>query len=327
MPANILAIGISSNPLRIYVSTENELQVFKVEEEAKSCCVLQGIRNVEKIRFQHGLVILCSNTCIVGFSFEEDTSTWIPEFVIKRPQQISTTILDGLLVHETKLLVLSVEKKAFRYEVKEEVLGWEIYNYKDLAADYSKTKAAIEFLPRNYWPAQLPEFTGLGAVLDISSEGLCLVSSYNSKIWIINLMKEGDNPISGLVGSGYKNSSTGYGCFLRSCGFDSHQATFIFCRGGEKYLEWHVAQQEPNLTNFDMKLRIRRLKNDTAEGYKERLVAANQPTQNDQYVQDHRIISSWRSRQIDYHNNTVYLFCYHFSSGMAFIWNSKQLGF
>jgi hypothetical protein len=132
MPPNIWAIGISSYPLRIYVSTKERVQVFEVRRDAKCICLLQGVRNIEKMRFQRGLLTLCSKTSVTGFRFQEDTKTWNPKFVING----GDTILDSLLVHETKLLVLSI---------KERVLEWQIHDYKELTTTYLITKRALLF--------------------------------------------------------------------------------------------------------------------------------------------------------------------------------------
>jgi hypothetical protein len=82
-----------------------------------------------------------------------------------------------------------------------------------------------------------------------------LLSSNESDIYIIDLMKEGDNPASGWAGGG-DNNRGGYGCFLRSCGIDGHQAPFIFC--GTKYLEWAVSHQNHTI-NQTTKDRVQEL--------------------------------------------------------------------
>ena len=346
MPPNIWAIGISSFPLRIYVSTKKTVQVFTVKPNAKGTCILQGVQNIEKIRFQQGLLILCSKTSVTGFRFQEEKKTWNPEFLINGNPILKevkrwfprcgidgNTILDALLVHETKLLVLSVKKQ---------VLGWQIYDYKELAAAYLGARSfndelerppgswvannAITFQPRYHWSAAengLP----LADVLDTSSEGLCLISSDESDIWVLDLIKEDDSPASGWAGNGGENNCGGYGCFLRSCGIDGHQAPFIFC--GTKYLEWAVCQKHQNQTiNLTMEERIKELEDNRDKDWEIGLAAAKQPAPGDHLMEKYEDISGWQSDEIDRNEDyPVFPFCYHYCSGIAFVWNSEESSF
>jgi hypothetical protein len=286
MPPNILAIGISSCPLRIYISTKEGVLVFKVEPNANRTCLLQGTPNIEKIRFQQGLVIFCSKTSVIGFRFQDDR-IWKPKFVIE-----GDTIHDSLLVHETKLLVLGV---------KEKVLGWQIYDYEELNYD-ELNNDPVKFQPRYQWSAAEDDVP-FADVLDTSSEGLCLLSSNESDIYVIDLMKEGDNPASGRAGGECGDSCRGgYGCFLRSCGIDGHQAPFIFCEA--KYLEWTISQKhQNNPINLTTEDRVH-------------------------LMEQYKTISIWQSNEFDRNDDDpVFPFCYHYSLGVAFAWNSKKSSF
>lgn len=262
------------------------------------------------MRFQRGLLTLCSKTSVTGFRFQEDTKTWNPKFVING----GDTILDSLLVHETKLLVLSI---------KERVLEWQIHDYKELTTTYLITKNAVKFHPGYHWSAAKYELP-FADVLDTSSEGLCLISSDESDVWVIDLMKEGDNPASGWAGNGGENNSGGYGCFLRSCGIDGHQAPFIFC--GRKYLEWAVCQKHKSQTiNIAMEERIKELESNKAIDWEVSLAAAKRPAPDDRLMEKYENISGWQSNEIDCNDEyTVFPFCYHYSSGVAFVWNNER---
>jgi hypothetical protein len=234
---------------------------------------------------------------------------WLPGCGIN-----GNTILDALLVHETKLLVLSI---------REQVLGWQIYDYKELTTTYLITNNAVTFQPRYHWSPEKNDLP-LADVLDTSSEGLCLISSNESDIWVLDLIKEGDNPASGWAGNGGENNNGGYGCFLRSCGIDGHQAPFIFC--GTKYLEWVVCQKHQNQTiNLTMEKRIEDVEDNKDKDWKISLAAAKRPTLDDQLMEKYEHISGWQSDKIGYNDEyPVFPFCYHYSSGVAFVWNSKR---
>ena len=323
MLPSIKAIGISSHPLRIYVSTREGLQVFKVKPGAKVCCVLQCVGNIEKIRFEQGLLILCSPISVAGFRFQETLGRWYPEFLIKVNTMLDelkswlpgrdingNSVLDARLVYETKLLVLSK---------KEKVLWWQVYDCKELAADYLIAKKAVIFQPRYYW-SQQGEHQRRINVLDTSCEGLCLISSDESDIWVLDLMKKGDNPASGWAGNSGENNCSGYGYFLRSCGVPGHQTPFIFC--GRKYLEWALCQKFPNHTeNLSMNERIKEV-----ESNKDKHWAAKRPLPSDQLRENYVNIAGWQS-EIHEEFPSAFPLCYHYSSGLAFVWNSKALGF
>lgn len=310
MPPNILAIGISSNPLRIYVSTNEKVQVFRVELNAKCTCVLNGVRNIEKIRFQKGLLILCSKTSVTSYEYKEDIATakgiWNPKFVIDN----GYTILDSLLVHETKLLVLCQKDKA---------IEWQIYDYEDLLTTYLTTNAAIEFQPRFHWSAT-QSGEPFWNFLDTSSEGLCLISS-ESGVWVLNLMEEGDSPALGQVGNLDQNIA--YGRFLRSCGVNNHQEPFICCSSYSYYLDWAICQKQNQILNRTMEERMKSVEGNKYNDWEKRLAAAKQPALDDDLEEIYKLISSWQSGGDFEDDAVVFPLCYHYDSGFAFVWNNE----
>lgn len=283
MPRNVLAIGISSYPPRIYASTKDQVHIFKVEPNADETCILQAVYNVGKIRFQEGLLILCSESGVFGFSFQENVETWKPEFHLK-----GKAIFDGLLVRQTELLVLSIE---------DEILGWQMHNYKELIAEYHIKDNVRIFQPQYHWSIEEHE-ASLQSVLDISSEGLCLISSIKSDIYVLDLIGKSDNPAPGCPENHGDNNDGGYGCFLQPCGIKGHQPPFLFC--GSKNLEWAISQKR-NIT----------MENEIAPG--------------DHRREKYRYILGWQSNEkVDNSIDPVFPYCHRYSSGVAFIWNNEE---
>jgi hypothetical protein len=203
--------------------------------------------------------------------------------------------------------------------VKEQVLGWRIYDYEELVdlglqsfndelerpPSSWVANNSITFQPRYHWSAAENDLP-LADVLDTSSEGLCLISSCESDIWVLDLIKEGDNPASGWAGNGGENNCGGYGCL--------------------KYLEWAVCQKHQNQTiNLTIEERIKELEDNRDKDWEIGLAAAKQPAPGDHLIEKYECISGWQSDEIDRNeDNPVFPFCYYYSSGIAFVWNSEE---
>ena len=308
MPPNVLAIGISSNPLRIYVSTKEKVQVFRVEPNGKCACVLQGVRNIEKLRFQKGHLILCSKTSVTSFEYKEDIATakniWNPKFVIDNGH----TILDSLLVHEKKLLVLCR---------KDRVMEWQIYDYEDLVTTCLTTHTPVKFQPRSQWSTGEPFWN----FLDTSNTGLCLISS-GLGIWVLDLMKDGDNPVIGKLGCFDQNIA--YGRFLRSCGINNHQEPFICCAVDAYYPHWAIARKQNQTFNRTMEERIKSVEGNQYKGWEKKLEAAKQPALDDDLEEIYELISTWQSGAELEDDVAVFPICYHYNSGLAFLWQNDE---
>jgi hypothetical protein len=280
MPPDIRTIAVSSSPPRIFIAIKDEVQVYPIQIDAKQCSSLDK-KNVDKIRVQQSLIIVSSNTVITGWQFEtnEKGNVWVPKFAYT-----GKNIKDGVLVCQSKLIVISQEKVH---------LAWEIYNYSEIISQRKDEINKKQFKARFNWsPKDFSSPTEI-SVLDTSSRGLCFLSSHKSDIYILNLMKEGDDPASGWAGKSRENNYGGFGCFLRPCGIDGHQPPFLFC--GYKYAELAISQQLPD----------------------------QEETHEPGGCSKFGFLDGWQGNTWDNDTNPVFSTVCHYSGGFASVWNSQ----
>lgn len=179
MPSNILAIGMSPYPLLIYISTGKQVISYTVEKEPKTFIVAK-IGDVDNIRFQQDLLILCSKSTIAGFKFSEDKQggqltsniTWDRQFYFVGLGE--ERFIDAILVQQTKLVLLSIT---------DNLLEWQIHDYDELRAAYLSSPRRHTFEADRNW--ELIHDDLYLEVLDVSDKGLCLIASPESNIWQI----------------------------------------------------------------------------------------------------------------------------------------------
>lgn len=228
----VRCIGMTSEPLRLFIAYDDMVRYFYIADTKRGSVNAQGsgeiqIRNVSEIRALHSSIILCSPSEVRGYEYVAQSSVWRPQFAFR-----GNYISHAQLVHNSKLVILSQ---------RDQTLRWQVYDYLNITKRSSGgvSSKMVHFTSANSWEHKDTELK-MDRILDISNDGLCLISSRSGELLFLDLMKKNGDSVSSILINN-EDEYDGTSCFLRSCDVPGHFAPLFMC--GKSKVDLKVFQK------------------------------------------------------------------------------------